>query len=420
MKLKLLFPVVLIAVVFLSPMATIHAQTTQKCEQCGMNVPADAQAHFQIVDGTGKIHYSCCIKCCIKLIPKNDALNITTNCDWLGPNYVITIVTKDHLSSVTVTPETAMIIDGTCTKNRVVYNLEAAYALIANGGSSNFLIASQRTVVPPNATVMTLLQAVKTFGVAPSPSPSPSASPSASPSSSVQPTATPSPTPAATPVSTPSAAASSSPTPTVQPGASPSPSPSASAAPTQASSPAATVSPSVVPTQQCELCGMEVTPADQVKFKATDGTGAVHYVECFMCALNLLKFYETVHIETYCDWNGPSSPVVVDSRGFGASVTVTPSTAMYLWGGTCMNNRVAVDQAAADELRVHGFSQWTGALQQEPLPADVKVTTVAKAAAMYVPSRAQESGSIVVPVAVAAVVIVFVGAGIFLFQRRRR
>ena len=43
----------------------------------------------------------------------------------------------------------------------------------------------------------------------------------------------------------------------------------------------------------------------------------MHYVECMMCALMLINNYETLHIETYCDWSGPSYPITIDSTNYG-------------------------------------------------------------------------------------------------------
>ena len=63
---------------------------------------------------------------------------------------------------------------------------------------------------------------------------------------------------------------------------------------------------------------MDVTPDSQAKYKVTDGTGNLHYAECFMCALQLINNYETLHIETYCDWYGPNYPITVDTSNYGA------------------------------------------------------------------------------------------------------
>ncbi len=126
---------------------------------------------------------------------------------------------------------------------------------------------------------------------------------------------------------------------------------------------------------------MDVTAESQARYKITDGNGNVHYVECFMCALQLVNDYETLHIETYCDWNGPNSPVVIDTSNYGATVTVSPSTAMYLRGGSCVTARAAYDQAAADALLANGFSQYTSPEQLYALPATTTVQTVKDAIA---------------------------------------
>ena len=47
---------------------------------------------------------------------------------------------------------------------------------------------------------------------------------------------------------------------------------------------------------ECEACGMDVTPESQARYSVTDGTGKVHYVECFMCAMQLINDYETLQI----------------------------------------------------------------------------------------------------------------------------
>jgi len=67
---------------------------------------------------------------------------------------------------------------------------------------------------------------------------------------------------------------------------------------------------------------MVVTTDDEWHFKVTDGEGIMHYVECYGCALNLIKSYETLHIETFCDWYGPNYTITVDSKGYGAQVNV--------------------------------------------------------------------------------------------------
>jgi hypothetical protein len=96
---------------------------------------------------------------------------------------------------------------------------------------------------------------------------------------------------------------------------------------------------------------MVVTADDEFHFKITDGQNQTRKVECIMCALNLIKFAETLHIETFCDWYGPNYKITIDSTEYGAQVTVNPDTAMYLYIGDCENNRIAYNQTAADNLQ---------------------------------------------------------------------
>ena len=43
---------------------------------------------------------------------------------------------------------------------------------------------------------------------------------------------------------------------------------------------------------ECEACGMDVTADSQARYRVTDENGKVHYVECFMCAMQLVNDYE--------------------------------------------------------------------------------------------------------------------------------
>jgi hypothetical protein len=95
-----------------------------------------------------------------------------------------------------------------------------------------------------------------------------------------------------------------------------------------------------------------------------------------MCALQLINDYETLHIATYCDWYGPNYPITVDSSNYGAQVTVNPTTAIYLRGGSCVTARVAYNQTAADNLLANGFSQFTSPEQLYALPSTTQVKLV--------------------------------------------
>jgi hypothetical protein len=121
---------------------------------------------------------------------------------------------------------------------------------------------------------------------------------------------------------------------------------------------------------------MDVTAESRDRYKVTDGNGNSHYVECYMCALQLLNDYETLHIETCCDWYGPNYPITVDSTNYGQAVIVNPTTAMFLRGGSCVTARVAYNQTAADNLLANGFSQFTSPQQQYLLPSTTAVKLV--------------------------------------------
>ena len=311
-----------LAMLAYSEIISAQIQGSQVCEQCGMEVKADAQAHFKVVDGAGKTHYVCCIKCAFKLLTKVGELDITTNCDWYGPDYPITINVRGNLSSINVNPSTALIIDGNCMKNRVVYNQTAASALLANNGISQYLVASQNTTIPSDATLMSIAQAVRTFGTSQSPSPSPT-------------------------------------------------------------SPALT--------QECETCGMAANAEAQARYKVTDGNGNIHYVECFMCALNLINDYKQLHIVTCCDWYGPTCTITIDSANYGAQTVANPSNAMFLNGGNCVINRAAYNLTAAEALLANGFSQYTLVGQQFALPSETKVLSVEDAAKEIARTNASEN-----------------------------
>ncbi len=399
-----------------SPSPSPITPSIQSCESCGMEVAADTQAHFKIVDGTAKVHYACCIKCAIKLLTKTDQLNITTNCDWFGPNFPITISVKDNLNTITVTPDTAMIIDGSCSKNRVIYDQTAANALLANNGTSKYVISSQNITILSNATTMSLLQAVRSYGASPSPSPSSSATPTptASPAQTEKPTTSPSSTINPTPTST------ITNNPTQQPLASPSPDlkPSSTASPTQNPSPTVIATPVGLKTQICEVCTMDVTPESQLRYKIADGAGTVHYVECFMCALNLVNDYETLHIVTYCDWYGPNYPITIDSTNYGQAITVSPVTAIFLRGGSCVTARAAYNQTAADNLLANGFSQYTSPEQLYALPSSTNATLIKEAIrTWYAQPNATSSPTSLMLVLIAAIGVIFIVGSIVAYKK---
>ena len=150
---------------------------TSVCEQCGMTVDVNGQGRFKIFDATGSLHIACCPICALKLQRTYGDLNITSFCDYYGPNYPITIIAKNNGTDVTVNPSEALIIAaGSCTKNRIVYNSSAADALLAppNNGTSKWLSALTNDTVASNANRQGIVQAALINGVGlPSPTPSP-------------------------------------------------------------------------------------------------------------------------------------------------------------------------------------------------------------------------------------------------------
>ena len=163
---------------------------------------------------------------------------------------------------------------------------------------------------------------------------------------------------------------------------------------------------------------MDVTPESQARYKITDGTGNVHYVECYMCAMQLINDYQTLHVETYCDWYGPNYPITVDTSNYGATVTVNPSTAIFLRGGSCVTARVAYNQTAADNLLANGFSQNTSPEQQYALPSTTQVKLVNDAISTWYAKADATAAPTSLTLALAFVVgFVIIISSIFAFKR---
>jgi hypothetical protein len=166
---------------------------------------------------------------------------------------------------------------------------------------------------------------------------------------------------------------------------------------------------------------MEVSADAQAKYIITDGNGVTHYAECYMCALNLINKYDQLTITSYCDWYGPNSAVTVESSQFGKVVNVTPSTAMFLNGGSCVINRVAYNQTAADALLANGFSMYTLPMQHYDLPATTKVNTVENAAITFAktsqPSTSQTPLLLIVATVVGVVIVAAVSVAFWKMKR---
>ena len=365
---------------------------TSVCEQCGMNVDVTGQARFKIFDATGTLHIACCPICALRLQRTYGDLNITAFCDYYGPNYPISIISKNNGTDVSVNPSDALIITaGSCAKNRIVYNSSAADALLAlpNNGTSKWLSPLSNDTANANPTSMGIAQAALINGIGQS-----------SPTPTPTPTATPTPTPSPSRSASPSASLSTSPIST----------------PTASPQPTATNGAIL----QCEVCGMDVTPESQARYKVTDGNGNVHYVECYMCAMQLINDYETLHIATYCDWYGPNYPITVDTSNYGAQVTVNPTTAIFLRGGSCVTARAAYNQTAADNLLASGFSQFTSPEQRYSLPSTTQIKLVNEAISAWYSKADATSAPTSLMLSLALVVgVIIIGISIFAFKKMK-
>ena len=167
---------------------------------------------------------------------------------------------------------------------------------------------------------------------------------------------------------------------------------------------------------------MPVTVDDEWHFRITDGAGNIHYVECYGCALNLIKMYETLHIQSFCDWYGPNYSITVDSTGYDAQVIVNPISAMYLNGGSCNANRVAYNQTAADALK-DGYSQFTSLFQQHDWAQPPTVMTVAQAVTMYNGNKQitqTSSDSFLLPTLIGAACVAALATGFAGYKKLRR
>jgi hypothetical protein len=177
-----------------------------------------------------------------------------------------------------------------------------------------------------------------------------------------------------------------------------------------------------MPTQSnitCETCPMTVGTEAQEHLMVYDGSGTRHYVECIGCAFKLLMSYDTLRIQTYCDWYGPQYTVTANISQHGAVATVRPTTALVLAGGGCTGNRVAYNQTAAEALLLNGFSEYTMPMMQQPLPATTNTTTIAEKAQTYAQSQETVEPFPFVPLLL-AILGVGVAAGSFVAYKKLR
>ena len=163
---------------------------------------------------------------------------------------------------------------------------------------------------------------------------------------------------------------------------------------------------------------MDVTPESQGRYIVTDGNENAHYVECYMCALALINDYETLHIATFCDWYGSDYPIIVNSSNYGGKVIVSPSTAIFLRGGSCVTARAAYNQSAADNLLSNGYSQYTSPEQRYMLPSSTEVKQVKEAiAAWYAQPDTIDSSIPLTFILVACIGAAIIVASLFAYKK---
>lgn len=139
--------------------------------------------------------------------------------------------------------------------------------------------------------------------------------------------------------------------------------------------------------KRCEACGMAIMPEmEQHLLIRDEATGERVYACCQGCALKLadpVRGCKEYTIQTFCDYFGPERKITINVKDYGNSVTVDPVTARLLLGAkvvkSCANNRFAYNQEAVDGLLKYGFTQFTMAWQQHPLPEGTPVMEIPKA-----------------------------------------
>ena len=126
-----------------------------QCDKCSMTMDVIGQARFNITDASGGQYVACCPGCALMLQRTLGDLNITSFCDYYGPNYPIKIIARNNGTDVTVSPPVPCLY---CWrklhKNRLVYDSSAADALLAppNNGTSQWLSPKTNATVLANAT----------------------------------------------------------------------------------------------------------------------------------------------------------------------------------------------------------------------------------------------------------------------------
>jgi hypothetical protein len=135
-------------------------------------------------------------------------------------------------------------------------------------------------------------------------------------------------------------------------------------------------------TVPCEQCGMTMDATGQARYAITDNGGTRHYACCPMCAFKLIPKYGELNITSFCDYNGPSYPIVIRATRNGTGLVLSPQSALVILGGGCTKNRLVYDSASADALLAppnNGTSPWLSMMSNVTVAATSSRMTAARA-----------------------------------------
>lgn len=112
---------------------------------------------------------------------------------------------------------------------------------------------------------------------------------------------------------------------------------------------------------RCEACGMIVTPDLAANYVITDTTsGQRVYACCAGCMLRVVAAHPNVHIEALDSWYGLAAPKITIDIANKTVAAVSPNSTIIVLGskisGTCVSNRLAINQTTAQLLVQNGYN----------------------------------------------------------------
>ncbi len=122
---------------------------------------------------------------------------------------------------------------------------------------------------------------------------------------------------------------------------------------------------------------MDVTADSQARYRVTDENGKVHYVECFMCAMQLVNDYENFILKPTATGMDETMQSLSTHRIMGQKSLLIYQQ-LFFSGRKLCNARVAYNQTAADDL-ANGFSQYISPERQYKLRATTEVKQIIEA-----------------------------------------